>query len=123
MRNEALIAAYESAKDRLPISEEQFLEEAKSWDVLPVKVGEEIVGAVLTKGEHIHACIKPQGFCKWLNKRVLKRTLFTTLAKYGRAVTSVESGNEIGRRFVERLGFTPFDERNGVTWYEVRHGN
>lgn len=123
MRSEAIKAAYESARDRFQMSAGEFEKEAARWDVEPVEVEGKVVGAVMMKGEEIHACIKPEGFRRWLSTGVLRKTLVATLTKYGRAVTSVKTGNEVGRKFVERLGFAPFLEKDGVTWYEVRNGN
>lgn len=122
-RQEALEAAYESAKGRLKLSKQDFMATYGTWTVRPVKVSGAIVGAVLTGGNQIHACIKPEGFRRWLSKGVLKDTLLALLKENGSAMTSVAKGNEIGHRFVTGLGFKPVAETESAIWYEVKHGN
>lgn len=122
-RKEALEAAYESAKDRMRLTREGFMETFCGWQVRPVKVRGKVVGAVLIGGNQIHACIKPEGFKRWLTKGVLQDTLWAVLAKHGRAITSVAKDNEIGHTFVAGLGFKPVSEADGVTWYEVKSGH
>lgn len=122
-RQEALEAAYESAKDRMPLSRGDFMATFGTWQVRPVKVRGELVGAVLVGGNQIHACIKPRGFGRWLSKGVLKDTLLAVIERHGRAITSVAKGNEIGHTFVAGLGFKPVFEADGVIWYEVRDGH
>lgn len=119
-RQQALEAAYESAKDRMRLSKDDFLHAFGSWHVRPVRVSGEIVGAVLIGGNQIHACIQPKGFRRWLTKGVLRETLLKVIEEHGSAITSVGKGNEIGHRFVAGLGFKPVSEADGVTWYEVR---
>lgn len=121
-RQEALEAAYESAKGRTRMSRQDFIEAFGTWLVRPVKVRGEIVGAVLVGGNQIHACIKPQGFRRWLTKGVLQDTLLKVMAEHGRAITSVAKDNEIGHRFVAGLGFKPVSEADGVIWYEILVG-
>lgn len=118
-RQEALEAAYESAKERMHLSRDDFMATFGTWRVRPVKVRGELVGAVLVGGNQIHACIKPRGFRRWLTKGVLKDTLLAVITEHGRAITSVSKDNEIGHRFVAGLGFKPVSEADGVTWYEV----
>lgn len=104
--DESIICAYESCKNRF--SEKMTLEEFKKlvieWDIFPVIVDDMVVGAILTNGPEIHACIKPIGFGRWLLKKELL-ILNSIIDKYGFAITKVKKGNSIGRSFVERLGF------------------
>ena len=123
MKEEALMAAYESAKDRMDLESDEFIDLFKDWDVHPVVVRNEVMGAVLIKGNQLHACIKPQGFKRWLTRSVLENTLYKVIKKHGKAITSVKTGNQEGDRFVRGLGFMPFSEDCGVTWYEVPHGH
>lgn len=112
-RHEAILAAYESAEGRLRgMSFTEFLQAISNWDVLPVKVDGEIVGAVLMNGPEIHACIKPKGFKKWLTKSVLRKTVYRLVKEHGKAVTRVEEGNVLGEHFVSRLGF----KKEGQEW-------
>lgn len=122
-RDEAMSAAYESAKDRMPLTEEQFKATFANWDCHPVKVKGQVVGAVLIGGNQIHACIKPEGFRRWLTKGVLERTLWEVIKTHGNAITSVTSDNEAGAKFVSGLGFKPVLEMHGTTWYEAKNGH
>lgn len=103
MRMQALEKAYLSASSRMPsISFPAFVACMQAWDIYPVEVDDEVVGAVLTCGPEIHACID-QGYGRWLNRRVLRETLERVIAEHGYALTSATT--DAGRRFVERLGF------------------
>jgi GNAT superfamily N-acetyltransferase len=114
-RRLAIKAAYQSAKDRLELSEEEFIKAVESWDVYPVTGG-----AVLINGEQIHACVLPDAHGRWLSRRVLKETIGAVLRKHGRAVTSVRLGNESGERFVARLGFQKIEEKEGIGIWELK---
>jgi hypothetical protein len=114
-RRLALKKAYLSAKERMPLTEDEFLKAVETWEVFPVKGG-----AVLVNGSEIHACILPEAFGKWLSKRVLKKTLMTVLEKHGRAITKVTLGNDQGERFVKRLGFQKIEEEKGIGIWELK---
>lgn len=103
--SDALDAAYESMRDRADIGKESFLEAVKDWECFPVHVNGKLVGAVLRDGPEIHACIKPEGFGRWIFKSQL-RILADTIEKHGYALTSVAPGNMDGHNFVTALGFT-----------------
>ena len=123
MREQAIAAAYESARSRMVLSPDDFAAAMADWQVYPVLVDGVLVGAILVNGEEIHACIKPEGFGRWFSRGLMKRTLLDVIAKHGRAVTRVESGNEKGRKFVESLGFRKTTEARGICWYEVKNGS
>jgi len=121
VRDDALRAAWESCRDRWPVEYEQFAQAMQEWDVEPVEVDGRIVGAVLMRGPEIHACIKPEGFGRWLSRRVLRDTLVRLVAEHGRAETAVATGNAVGEAFVRRLGFVESERSNGVTRYTYGH--
>lgn len=101
--NDALFAAYESAKDRLDgATFRQFCEMVRGWTVHPIIVDSEIAGAVLTNGPDIHACILPEYKGKWFLKRA-KSILDETIKTHGFART--QATTDEGVLFVERLGF------------------
>jgi len=122
-RAEVLMSAYESARDRFDVDYSTFAAMTAEWDADPVIVDGCLVGAVLMNGPEIHACITPSGFRRWLTKGVLKRTLGAILFRYGFARTRVVEVNDIGRAFVERLGFVPVSIADGIITYEARHGH
>lgn len=121
----ALTAAYESAKTRFPagFSFSDFEKMAEGWEVFPVLVGGDVVGAVLRNGPELHACIKPEGFKRWMGKAQI-RLIEETIEKHGYALTRVQQGNEIGAVFVKRLGFKASGTEDGsVVYIKVKHGN
>jgi hypothetical protein len=120
-RHEALQAAWESCRDRWPIGYDEFAQAMQGWSVEPVRVDGRIVGAVLMRGAEVHACIRPEGFGRWLSRRVLRSTLARVVAEHGRAETTVTTGNEAGEAFVRRLGFVESGRSNGVTRYTYGH--
>jgi len=113
--NRHLRDAYLSAKDRFDLTEEEFLKAVESWEVYPVKGG-----AVLIKGEQIHACVLPEAFGRWVTKKAIRETLGKVLEEHGRAVTSVKLGNVVGERFVARLGFQKIEEQKGIGIWELK---
>lgn len=102
-RLEALALAFVSAEARLPqMNFPQFVSSLENWEVHPVVVDHEVVGAVLMFGPEIHACIS-DGYGRWLTKGVLRKTLWGVLDEYGYATTSATTS--AGIEFVTRLGF------------------
>lgn len=120
-REAAVRAAFESAASRLPpdTTPEDFAAAVAAWACHPVKVDGRIVGAVLTLGPEVHACIKPEGFGRWLNRQLL-RIVDDCIARFGCASTAANT--EAGQRFVRRLGFKPFPV-NPNRFLKVRHGH
>lgn len=112
----ALECAYESMRGRMDIQFQDFKNAVKDWEINPVFVSGEIVGAVLVKDSEIHACVKREGFCRWFGKPMLK-ILNRTILKHGYATTSVSAGNMIGHEFVSRLGFEKIGTRADVWIY------
>ena len=109
----------------MPVPFETFCDAVIGWNVLPLFVSGQLVGAVLQKGSELHACIKPEGFGRWLSKRVLRDTIDATLKRYGHVITKVQDGNAIGDIFVRRLGFVQVSVDDGIVTYrlEATNGN
>ena len=113
--------AHESVAKRFAIGFDDFMKAFGGWECLPLDVDGKPVGALLTKGPEIHACVN-SGFGLWATKPVYKR--FTqTIKDNGRALTYVAAGNTIGEAFVKRLGFKETGRAAGVIQYEVRDGH
>lgn len=113
--------AYESAKDRLNgMTFEQFEDATKDFEVTPVYYVGEVIGAILVKENHVHACIKPEFKGKWFG-RVAVRIISEIVEKYGEALTSATT--EDGRKIVESLGFVKDGEiyRSTKKWALKRH--
>lgn len=115
-----LAVAYESMRARSSVTAQQFSDAFHGWDMVPVMVGEDLAGVVMSQGPEIHACILPAYFGRWLSRSVLRRTVLRVLAEHGRATTTVSDGNPVGEEFVSRLGFLPVSSKNGVTTYELK---
>lgn len=96
------------------MSWEQF--KALPAEVHDVTVDGKDVGAILVIGAEIHACILPEGFGRWCNRRAV-RVLNDVIKRHGYATTSVSDGNESGMRFVERFGFRLIETVGAVRRY------
>jgi len=106
--------AYESAKDRLDMTEAAFLASVEDWDAIPLNHKGKTIGVLLTKGQEIHACILPEGYSRWF---YLAKPHLEKLLDNGEVYTAVFSGNEIGETFITRIGFKFMQNFNGVDYY------
>lgn len=103
MMDDALFAAYESAKDRLNgATFSAFKVMVAGWNVFPLVICGQCAGAVLTNGPDIHACVLPQYKGRWFNKQA-KSILENVVKQNGFART--QATTDEGVAFVERLGF------------------
>jgi hypothetical protein len=110
-RTELEDVVYRSAQDRTKQTREQFIKGLETWYLKPVMVEGKLVGAVATKGPEIHACILPEGFGRWWNKRTFQEHLQPLLETWGYAMS--RANTEAGRHFLRRIGFT---EQEGDVW-------
>lgn len=84
---------------------DEFAAAMREWEVEPVEVGGQIVGAVLMRGPEIHCAVLPKASRRWMRKGLVQRTLGRIVRRYGYAVTKVSAGHLPGLQFVRRLGF------------------
>ena len=108
MSNIAINAIYESVKERLPISKEQFVEALKDWKFVELYDKDELFGAVMIKDNDLHV-----GFTKTPSmsiRRYIKQTIGKVINEYGYATTSVTKGNEKGLNFCKRFGYQIISE-------------
>jgi RimJ/RimL family protein N-acetyltransferase len=105
-KEKAVKMIYESIKDRLNMSFDDFYVAMQDWEITPLKQNSEIIGGVLAKGNEIHVGygIKPPASIK----KHIKETLKRIIDQYGNAVTSVMEENQRGINFCKRLGFIEF---------------
>jgi hypothetical protein len=92
------------------------------WDVIPV--GDAPDGAVMVRGNEIHAGALPHTHGRFVTRSRLSSILSPILRQYGKAITSVCRNNTRGRLFVRRLGFVATGGDDSVIRYEltkVRH--
>jgi hypothetical protein len=121
-RAAALDAAWESLQDRTGFPREAFDAAARDAVVRPIQIEGKIVGALISIGPEIHACVKPAGFGRWMHKQALG-VLRDIVRSHGRATTSVQERCVAGVEFVSRLGFRETGRSSGVISYELRGVN
>lgn len=107
----AIELLYNSVKERLPVSFEQFAEAMKDWELVELMQKDELVGVVMIKGNELHVGYK--SVPKASIKKHINETLARLIKKFGFAVTTVQKTNERGLKFCKRLGFTVTDEKEG----------
>ena len=101
--SKAIDMLYESVKDRVTVSKEHFKDGLQDWEIIPLNKENDVIGAVLLKGNEIHVGYgKPPGAAM---KAHIKQTLKMILDKYGYAITYVQNDNIRGLNFCKRLGF------------------
>jgi hypothetical protein len=91
---------------RLDVSFDQFKRSIADWEIHPVTLDDESIGAVLVNGPEVHACING-GYGRWVRRAQL-RILHRVMEKHGYAQTHATT--EAGREFVDRLGFKPYGD-------------
>ena len=94
---------YESIKNRLDMSFDEFCNAMNQWDITPLKENNVVIGGVLAKENEVHIGygIKPNASIR----SHLKKTLKNVIDNYGFAVTFVGLDNKKGLNFCKRLGF------------------
>lgn len=102
---------YISVKSRIGCSFEQFAEALKDWKFIPLTENNEVIGAVMQKGNELHI-----GYGKKAKSSILRhirQPLRDAINNYGFAETSVMEGNERGLAFCKRLNFVEIGRDNG----------
>ena len=113
--------AHTSIAKRAKMSLDEFMGHFGDWDCEPVNVHGKPVGAILSSGPVMHACISGQ-YGHWGKKHMLKM-FHDRIDQHGFVRTSVAEGNRIGEAFVRRLGFEEVGRAQGIIQSEVRHGH
>ncbi len=99
----AIVAAFKSTAKRVEwMTLDDFRQIIKDAEIEPVRVGGQVVGAIVILGAEIHACILPEFRGLWMSKRTLS-TLLRVVQNHGYAKTTATTDE--GRYFVKRLGF------------------
>ncbi len=106
-------AARMMGHDQLPVG----------WDVFPIMRCGEISGFFLFNGDEMHAWRRPEYSGRWITAREIALAGSDIMRKYGHIKTSVAEGNEVGIKFVTRLGFTETHRGNGLIYYISRKLN
>ena len=99
----ACIAIYQSIKNRLTITCDEYLDLLKDWTIKPLKRQNKVIGGVMIKGNEIHI-----GYCEFPYasvRKYIKDVLKPLIKEHGFVVTVVLSDNKAGLKFCTRLGF------------------
>jgi hypothetical protein len=102
-RTETLFLIYQSVKNRVQLSFDDFVQAIKDWEVMPLTQNGKLIGGVITKDNEIHVgyAEKPKASIR----ANIKETLIPLIKKHGFVVTSVQKNNINGLNFCKRLGF------------------
>lgn len=98
---------YNEISERLTIPKSEWLEAAKEWEMRPVEVNGELAAVVMVQGNEVHVAANSKFRGKWLSRKVIRDILGNLITDYEQVITSVSYSNQLGRSFVERLGFVP----------------
>lgn len=93
------------------------------WEFYGILRQTVLAGIVLIKNSEIH-CWRNSSFNgRWLTRQDIQHILNHIKDEYGTVTTSVMKSNEVGHRFVQRLGFKPSKEDDKVRYYEMERLN
>jgi NAD(P)H-nitrite reductase large subunit len=107
--SQALIVAYQAASPRMPgVLLPDFLKAMEGAKVTPVHVDGKCMGAIIARGNEIHASVLPEAKGRWMTKQAL-RVLLDVIKEHGMATTYATTDE--GVRFVKRLGFIPVADK------------
>lgn len=75
----------------------------RDWEVIPIRDGNEIIGAIIRKFRELHVGVKrrPAG----AHRALVRSVLVETIERYGFAETTVRTWNTSGIKFCRRMGF------------------
>jgi hypothetical protein len=98
---------YDKIKDEVDYTFEEWSGHTNHWKFHPVKQNEDLVAVVSVLGNEVHVNIDQAYKGRWLTKGVIKKILGDIISKYGSVITCVGIDNEVGKKFLARLGFKP----------------
>ena len=112
---------YDKIKDEVDYTFEEWSEETADWTFHPIIQEDSLVAVVTVVNNEVHVAIDQEYKGRWLTKGVINKILGDLLKKYGSVITCVGIDNEVGKRFVTRLGFEP--ETTGYELTKLNHKN
>jgi ribosomal protein S18 acetylase RimI-like enzyme len=115
----AMEAMLEALRTRANVGMRDFMEGAKSYEMVALANGSQPVGALMFKGDEVHVGIRPTYRGRWWSKRLRRVILGGLIEKHGCARTSVMKDNRSGIEFVERLGFKRSGENAAMIHYRM----
>lgn len=121
MRDEAVYMLWRSVKERLGISHSVLESALKDWEVVPLLVDGEVVGAFVIKNAEVHLGYGdlPKGSIRHHIKTVFE----PTLKRFGHLKTSVLEQNTKGIEFCKRMGFEEVGRSNGLVHMQCERLN
>ena len=93
------------------------------WVEVPVIRGGRRAGLFLVKDNEIHCMRNAEYVGKWLTRQDLQRLTKPLFEAYGCIVTKIVNSNEIGKKFVTRLGFYEVSKDATNTHYRAERLN
>lgn len=102
-RDTALYLIYQSVRDRVAMTFDDFKNAVSEWDIKPVSCAGEIIGGFMTRGNEVHVGLaeRPHGALTSVFRRIVR----PLLREHGRLTTQVMLDNEKGLHFCKRIGF------------------
>lgn len=92
-----------------------------TWELIPLKRNETLVGVALRKETELHLIIDPQFQNTICFLKQCKQIVDETIAKYGYADTKVANEHILGHRLAKILGFNVVSSTKEITHYEKRN--
>lgn len=108
---------YEAVSKELPLSREAYVETLIGWDISPLIIDGQRVGAYMIKGHEGHIHVEPQ-FAKRYARRLIKNYLEPVIKEHG-YLTTISFKEPIAKRFLERLGFYKTGEDENFYHYRI----
>ena len=108
---QAMFMVYESVKNRINCSFEQFSDAVQSWNFVPLKENGNVIGGVMQKANELHI-----GYGKKAKSSILRhirKPLQNAIKDYGFAETFVQEDNQRGLDFCKRLNFVEISRDSG----------
>lgn len=102
---------YKSVQKRINCSFEQFAEALKDWKFIPLTENNDVIGAVMQKGNELHIGYGKQAKSSIL--RHIRKPLRDAINNYGFAETFVAEDNQRGLEFCKRLNFVEISRDSG----------
>jgi GNAT superfamily N-acetyltransferase len=98
-RDKALEIGYAATNWQDPVTFDEYLNIAASWQVQLIVRDGEPIGAIFRKDGETHISVLPEWRRRWLSRGLLKKLLADT------RLTRVENGHDFMYGVLERLGF------------------
>ena len=99
---------YNEVSKQVPITRPEYEKTLVGWDVSPINIGGEDIGAMMLQGTEIHICIPKQKALLHARK-IIKKCLVENIQKYG-YLTTISLKDSGITMFLERLGFYKTNE-------------